>query len=84
MSRPLPQTGAAATAIQPSQTLFARLRPWVLVFDPLLLLVLCAIAMLSLITMYSAGYEFPGRLEAHARNLLLAAAVAPQAQAAIG
>ncbi len=75
MSRPLPQTGAAATAIQPSQTLFARLRPWVLVFDPLLLLVLCAIAMLSLITMYSAGYEFPGRLEAHARNLLLAAAV---------
>lgn len=75
MSRPLPQTGAAATAIQPPRTVFARLRPWVLVFDPILLAVLCAIAMLSLVTMYSAAYEFPGRLEAHARNLLLAASV---------
>jgi cell division protein FtsW (lipid II flippase) len=75
VSRPLPQTGAAATAIQPPQTVFARLRPWVFVFDPILLAVLCAIALLSLVTMYSAAYEFPGRLEVHARNMLLAAAV---------
>jgi rod shape determining protein RodA len=75
VSRPLPQGGAAATAIQPQPSLLARLRPWVLVFDPILFLVLLALAMLSLVTMYSAAYEFPGRLELHARNLLLAGAV---------
>ncbi len=75
MSRALPQGGAAATAIQPERSLLARLRPWILVFDPIMLAVLIAIAALSLVTMYSAAYEFTGRLEMHARNLLLAAAV---------
>lgn len=75
LSRPLPQTGAAATAIQPERSVLARVRPWVFVFDPILLLLLLAVAMLSLVTMYSAANEFPGRLEAHARNLLLALGV---------
>jgi len=75
LSRPLPQTGAAATAIQPQRSVLARMRPWVFVFDPMLLILLCAVALLSLVTMYSAANEFPGRLEAHARNLLLALGV---------
>ncbi len=53
----------------------ARLRPWVLVFDALLLGLLGVIALLSVVTMYSAAHDFPGRFEAHLRNLLLAFAV---------
>ena len=54
---------------------FARIRPWVLVFDGPLLGLLGAIALLSVVTMYSAAHDFPGRFEAHLRNLVLAFAV---------
>ena len=51
----------------------ARLRPWVAVFDLPLMSTLLAIVVISSITMYSAAYDFPGRFEAHLRNLLVAA-----------
>ena len=45
------------------------------VFDPTLAVALGLLAALSLVTMYSAAYDFPGRFEGHARNLLIALAV---------
>lgn len=50
----------------------ARVRPFVFVFDPVLLVILLLIGSLSLVTMYSAAHDFPGRFDTHARNLLLA------------
>jgi rod shape determining protein RodA len=52
----------------------ARARPWVMVFDAPLAAALLAIVALSVITMYSAAHDFPGRFEAHVRNLFIAAA----------
>ena len=45
------------------------------VFDTPLLVILLLLATLSLMTIYSAGFDYPGRFEAHLRNLLLAFAV---------
>ncbi len=41
------------------------------VFDHSLLLIVFLILTVSSVTMYSAGIDFPGRLEAHLRNILL-------------
>ena len=54
---------------------WARLRPYLLVFDPALTVGLAILVTLSLLTMYSAAYDFPGRFEGHLRNLLISAAV---------
>lgn len=51
----------------------ARIRPWVAILDVQLALALAAIIAISLITMYSAAHDFPGRFEAHLRNVLVAA-----------
>jgi rod shape determining protein RodA len=50
-------------------------RPYVMVFDRTLLIALGLLALISLITMYSAGLEFPGRIQSHLRNLAIAFAV---------
>ncbi len=55
------------------RTVYERVRPWVAVFDWPLAVALGLIVALSVITMYSAAYDFPGRFEAHLRNLGLAA-----------
>ncbi len=47
----------------------------VAVFDGPLLAIVCAIAVLSLFTMYSSAYNFPGRFEGHVRNLFIAFAL---------
>lgn len=52
--------------------LWQRIRPYVMVFDPSLTVTLALIAGLSLVTMYSAGIDYPGRFESHLRNLALA------------
>src|SRR3972149_770136 len=52
--------------------LWQRVRPYLAVFDPPLMLTLALIAGLSLVTMYSAAFDYPGRFESHARNLALA------------
>ena len=46
-------------------------------FDPVLTLALSGILLLSLVTMYSAGHDFPGRFEAHLRNIFVAIAIEP-------
>lgn len=55
--------------------LLQRLKPLVNNFDWTLLLIVGLLAALGLITMYSVGYEFPGRFETHLRNMVLAAVV---------
>jgi rod shape determining protein RodA len=47
-------------------------RPYVLVFDPILTVALALLLAFSLVTMYSAAYEFPGRFNGHLRNILVA------------
>jgi rod shape determining protein RodA len=47
-------------------------KPHVLVFDPTLLVILLALAAFSLVTLYSAGYDFPGRFEGQVRNWIAA------------
>ena len=49
-----------------------RVRPWVAVFDWPLAIAVGLIVVLSLVTMYSAAHDFPGRFQAHLRNLLIA------------
>lgn len=45
------------------------------VFDLPLLTILALLTTVSLLTIYSAGLDYPGRFEAHARNLFVAFAV---------
>ena len=47
-------------------------RPYVLVFDPALSIILALLATCSLITLYSAGIDFPGRFEGQVRNFVAA------------
>ena len=54
------------------QGAWLRIRPWVAVFDWPLLIAIGLVVGLSVITMYSAAYDFPGRFEAHLRNLAIA------------
>ena len=54
------------------QSAWARVRPWVAVFDWPLSIAIGLLVGLSVITMYSAAYDFPGRFEAHLRNLAIA------------
>ena len=58
-----------------SQFFIALFRRHVLVFDPTLLLALMLIVLISCVTMYSASYETPDRLEDHLRNLAISFAV---------
>ena len=50
-------------------------RRYVLVFDPFLLAALLLIVAVSSITMYSAGYDYPGRFQSHLRNMALVVVV---------
>lgn len=50
-------------------------KPYLTVFDGPLTTILLLILTLSTVTMYSAGIDFPGRLEDHIRNIILAFAV---------
>ncbi|MGA2548660.1 MAG: rod shape-determining protein RodA [Burkholderiaceae bacterium] len=55
-----------------AEELWARMRPYLQVFDGPLLGVLAILAILSLVTVYSAGYDFPGRFVGQIRNLCAA------------
>ncbi len=50
-------------------------RRYIAVFDGPLLAIVAAIAALSMFTMYSSAYDFPGRMEGHVRNLAIAFAL---------
>lgn len=58
-------------ALTEKRALWPTVRPYVAVFDGPLALIVFLILALSMITMYSAGIDFPGRLEDHLRNILL-------------
>jgi rod shape determining protein RodA len=49
-----------------------RLKPYFVVFDTPLLVILAVLAVFSLVTVYSAGYDFPGRFEGQVRNFIAA------------
>ena len=52
--------------------LWRRVKPHVLVFDAPLAIILALLAAFSLVTLYSAGYDFPGRFEGQVRNFVAA------------
>jgi rod shape determining protein RodA len=58
--------------INERRSLWRRMRPYVMVFDPALSLILLVLLTISVVTMFSAGTDFPLRLEHHVRNILLA------------
>src|SRR5690606_41499774 len=47
------------------------LKPYVNVFDGPLMLIVILILMVGTVTLYSAGSDFPGRIEGHVRNIAL-------------
>ncbi len=48
------------------------LQPYVQVFDGPLVLIVGSIFLLGTVTLYSAGIDFPGRIEDHVRNIMIA------------
>ncbi|MDO8377125.1 MAG: FtsW/RodA/SpoVE family cell cycle protein, partial [Aquabacterium sp.] len=60
-------------AVYDRPSLWLRLRPVLAGFDAPLLLVVCALAALGMVTMYSVGYDHGTRFVDHGRNMLLAA-----------
>ncbi|MDP3670602.1 MAG: rod shape-determining protein RodA [Telluria sp.] len=57
--------------INERRSLWRRMRPYCVVFDGPLALVIFLLLSTSLVTLYSAGIDFPGRLEGQMRNILL-------------
>ncbi|MFN7888016.1 MAG: rod shape-determining protein RodA, partial [Betaproteobacteria bacterium] len=51
------------------------MRRWLAAFDPTLLATVAALATLGMLTLYSAGADFPWRFTDQLRNLSIAAAV---------
>jgi rod shape determining protein RodA len=58
--------------INERRSLWRRIKPHFMVFDAPLAMILFLLLATSLITMGSAGVEFPGRLEAQVRNTIIA------------
>ena len=56
----------------PLLSAWRRAKPYVMVFDPSLSIILGMLAVFSLVTLYSAGYDFPGRFEGQVRNFIVA------------
>lgn len=54
------------------RSLWQILKPNLLVFDGTLALIVFLILTVSMFTVYSAGIDFPGRIEDHMRNILIA------------
>lgn len=57
--------------LTPRRPLLQVLKPYFTVFDGPLALIVFLILSVSTITMYSAGYDFGGRIEDHLRNILI-------------
>jgi rod shape determining protein RodA len=58
--------------INERRSLWRRMKPYFLVFDAPLAMILFLLLATSWITMYSAGIEFPGRIEGQIRNTIIA------------
>ena len=61
--------------INERRSLWRRMKPYFLVFDGPLAMVIFLLLCTSMVAMYSAGIEFPGRLEGQIRNTMIAFAV---------
>ena len=58
-----------------ARELWRTVRAHVAVFDATMMAALGLLAAMSLVTMYSAAYDFPGRFDGHLRNMAIALAV---------
>ena len=58
--------------INERRSLWRRMRPYFTVFDGPLAMVIFLLLCTSVVTMYSAGIDFPGRVEGQLRNMLVA------------
>jgi rod shape determining protein RodA len=57
--------------INERRSLWRRMRPYLLVFDAPLAMIIFLLLSTSLITLYSAGIDFPGRVEGQIRNIIV-------------
>jgi rod shape determining protein RodA len=58
--------------INERRSLWRRMKPYFLVFDAPLAIILFLLLATSIVTMYSAGIEFPGRVQDQIRNTIIA------------
>ena len=58
--------------INERRSLWRRMKPYVTVFDGPLAMIIFLLLAISMITMYSAGSDYPGRVEAQLRNTMVA------------
>ena len=63
---------ARINANSPLVVFWRRVKPHVLVFDAPLAIIIALLAAFSLVTLYSAAYDFPGRFEGQVRNFVAA------------
>lgn len=61
-----------STRLSERRPLWPLIKQYVLVFDGPLALIVFLILSVGILTMYSAGYDAPGRIEGHLRNTLIA------------
>lgn len=52
-----------------------KIRSHIMVFDASLAIIIFLIMSLGIVTLYSAGIDFPGRIEAHLRNIVISFAI---------
>ncbi|HZV63745.1 MAG TPA: FtsW/RodA/SpoVE family cell cycle protein, partial [Telluria sp.] len=58
--------------INERRSLWRRMRPYFTVFDGPLAMILFLLLATGLVTLYSAGIDFPGRVESQVRNIIVA------------
>ena len=58
--------------INERRSLWRRAKPYLLVFDAPLAMIIFLLLCTGVVTMYSAGHDFPGRVEGQIRNMLIA------------
>lgn len=59
----------SGSAAMDRRSAWSGIRPYVMVFDGTMMLALGLIVLISVATMYSAAFDFPGRLAGHLRNI---------------
>ena len=58
--------------INERRSLWRRAKPYLLVFDAPLAMIIFLLLCTGVVTMYSAGHDFPGRVEGQVRNMIIA------------
>jgi rod shape determining protein RodA len=59
----------SGSAAMDRRSAWSGIRPYVMVFDGTMMVALGLIVLISVATMYSAAFDFPGRLAGHLRNI---------------